>query len=164
MTARARPAGPPGTGLSTASDGLMNPRRGWCVRTASKGPGWGSGEDGPGTAGGTLRAETTAAVRSGRNRHDHGVGYLIVSLMCSTVEGRLALIGEAIDEVAAALTAGELSGAGTAEVAARLARIWAMLAELDPALAGRLRDYSPDPIPVRDHGTGAAQARPKPSS
>jgi hypothetical protein len=64
--------------------------------------------------------------------------------MCSTVEGRLAMISKAIDDVAAALSAGELSGAGTADLAARLAHIWAMLAELDPALARRLRDYALD--------------------
>ena len=146
----------------------MNLRRGWSVWTAQRRAGlyargveesylgcaaWGRR---PGDAGlGCGRAAwarrgareglgRTAAVRSGPNRHDHGSGYPIVSIMCSTVEGRLALIGEAIDDVAAALSAGELSGAGAADVAARLARIWAMLAELDPALAGRLRDYSLD--------------------
>jgi len=30
------------------------------------------------------------------------------------------------------------------ELAARLASIWAMVAELDPALAARLRSYFPD--------------------
>jgi hypothetical protein len=54
------------------------------------------------------------------------------------------MISKAIDDVAAALSAGELSGAGTADLAARLAHIWAMLAELDPALARRLRDYALD--------------------
>ena len=63
--------------------------------------------------------------------------------MCSTEE-RLALIGEAIDEVAAAASEGAASGAGIADLTARLARIWAMLAELDPALASRLRGYSVD--------------------
>lgn len=63
--------------------------------------------------------------------------------MCSTEE-RLALIGEAIDEVAAASREGAASGAGMADLTARLARIWAMLAELDPALARRLRDYAVD--------------------
>ena len=61
--------------------------------------------------------------------------------MCSTEE-RLALIGEAIDEVAEAASQGVASGAGMAELTAQLARIWAMLAELDPALAGRLRGYT----------------------
>jgi hypothetical protein len=54
--------------------------------------------------------------------------------VCSTEE-RLALIGAAIDEVAAASREGAASGAGMADLTARLARIWVMLAELDPALA-----------------------------
>ncbi|HEY6277632.1 MAG TPA: hypothetical protein VIX86_15000 [Streptosporangiaceae bacterium] len=61
--------------------------------------------------------------------------------MCSTVEERLALIGKAIDEVAAASVT---PGAGLDHLAARLAQIWAMVAELDPALAGRLRGYTAD--------------------
>ena len=64
--------------------------------------------------------------------------------MCSTVEGRLAMIGRAIDEVAAAASEGAVSGAGLDDLTARLAAIWAMLAELDPALAGRLRNYAVD--------------------
>jgi hypothetical protein len=64
--------------------------------------------------------------------------------MCSTVEERLALIGRAIDEVEAAASAGKLSGAEVAELAARLAHIWAMIAELDPGLARRLRGYAAD--------------------
>jgi hypothetical protein len=63
--------------------------------------------------------------------------------VCST-EDRLARIGEAIDEVAEAASQGAASGAGMADLTAQLARIWAMLAELDPALAGRLRGYSVD--------------------
>jgi len=63
--------------------------------------------------------------------------------VCSTEE-RLALIGEAIDEVAAAWREGAASGTGMADLTARLARIWAMLAELDPALARRLRHYAVD--------------------
>jgi hypothetical protein len=64
--------------------------------------------------------------------------------MCSTVEGRLAMIGKAIDEVAAAAREGTASGAGLDDLTARLAAIWAMVAELDPALARRLRDYAVD--------------------
>jgi hypothetical protein len=60
--------------------------------------------------------------------------------MCST-EARLARISAAIDEVAAALSAGGASGAELDDLAERLARIWAMLAEIDPALARRLRGY-----------------------
>ena len=54
------------------------------------------------------------------------------------------MIQEAIDEVAAASREGAASGAGMADLTTRLARIWAMLAELDPALARRLRDYAAD--------------------
>jgi len=64
--------------------------------------------------------------------------------MCSTVEERLALIGRAIDEVAAVAGEGELSSARVAELTARLAHIWAMIAELDPALARRMRGYAVD--------------------
>jgi hypothetical protein len=64
--------------------------------------------------------------------------------MCSKVEERLALIGTAIDEVAAAASAGELSSARMTELTARLAHIWAMIAELDPALARRLPGYAVD--------------------
>jgi len=63
--------------------------------------------------------------------------------VCST-EDRLARIGEAIDEVAEAASEGAASGEGMDDLTAQLARIWAMLAELDPALAGRLRGYSVD--------------------
>ena len=64
--------------------------------------------------------------------------------MCSTVGERLALIGRAIDEVDAAASTGRLSSAQMAELTVQLAHIWAMLAELDPALAGRLRGYTAD--------------------
>lgn len=65
--------------------------------------------------------------------------------MCSTREARIASIGAAIEEVAAAARASEAEAADVTDLAARLARIWAMLAELDPALAARLRSYFPDP-------------------
>jgi hypothetical protein len=65
--------------------------------------------------------------------------------MCSTREARIARIGAAIDEVAAAARAGAAAGhADVNELAARLAGIWAMVAELDPALAARLHSYFPD--------------------
>ena len=64
--------------------------------------------------------------------------------MCSMPEDRLALIGKAIDEVAAALSAGAPSGAELDDLARRLARIWGMIAELDPGLAGRLQGYAVD--------------------
>ena len=63
--------------------------------------------------------------------------------MCSTRDARLARIGAAIDEVAAAARAGG-SHADVAELASRLAGIWTMIAELDPALTARLRSYLPD--------------------
>jgi hypothetical protein len=63
--------------------------------------------------------------------------------VCST-EDRLARIGEAIDEVAEAASEGAASGAGMADLTAQLARIWAMLTELDPVLARRLRGYTVD--------------------
>jgi hypothetical protein len=64
--------------------------------------------------------------------------------MCSTREARIAMIGAAIDEVAAAVRAGAAGHTDVNELAARLASIWAMVAELDPALAARLRGYCPD--------------------
>jgi hypothetical protein len=65
--------------------------------------------------------------------------------MCSTREARIARIGAAIDEVAAAARTGSAGHTDVTELAARLAGIWAMVAELDPALAARLRSYFPDP-------------------
>jgi hypothetical protein len=68
------------------------------------------------------------------------------SSMCSTAEdGRprpeadaaaLDRLGSAIDELAGA--AGDPQGPATAE---RLARVWGMLAELDPELARRMAGY-----------------------
>jgi anti-sigma factor RsiW len=70
--------------------------------------------------------------------------------MCSNAADRLARLGEAIDRLAA--QAASLADATPAEVAERLAALWAMVAELDPGLAGRLRGYT-DEVPggrVRD--------------
>jgi hypothetical protein len=64
--------------------------------------------------------------------------------MCSTREDRIAKIGAAIDEVAAAARGGAAGHADVSELADRLAGIWAMVAELDPVLAARLRAYFPD--------------------
>jgi hypothetical protein len=72
--------------------------------------------------------------------------------MCSDRKDRIAQIRAEIDEVAAAARAAtgtrgdvpDLSG-----LAGRLARIWAMLAEVDPVLAARLRTYCPD-FPLDD--------------
>ncbi len=63
--------------------------------------------------------------------------------MCSTPDPRLDRIGSAIDELAAA--AAEVAAGGTEDpgaLAGRLAEIWAMVADLDPALAKRLRGYT----------------------
>ena len=64
--------------------------------------------------------------------------------MCSTREARIERIGAAIDEVAAAARAPAAEHADVTELTDRLARIWAMIAELDPILAARLRAYLPD--------------------
>ena len=65
-----------------------------------------------------------------------------LSIVCSTREIRLAQIVKAINEVAASVDA-EVKP-DLADLAARLADIWAMIAELDPALAARLRSYHQD--------------------
>ena len=64
--------------------------------------------------------------------------------MCSTREARLARLRAAIDEVALAAQAGSGEHADLEELATRLAGLWAMIAELDPGLAARLRGYCPD--------------------
>ena len=64
--------------------------------------------------------------------------------MRSTREARLASLRAAIDEVALAAQAGPGEHADLEELAARLAGLWAMIAELDPGLAARLRGYCPD--------------------
>jgi hypothetical protein len=69
--------------------------------------------------------------------------------MCSIADQQLALIGMAIDELAEAARA-EAAGAGTGDsrpgtwdtMAERVARIWAMVADLDPGLAQRLSRYT----------------------
>jgi len=71
--------------------------------------------------------------------------------MCSTKDERLAQIGRAIaqigraiDELAADSVPPRRAGSD-ASMQDRLARIWAMIAELDPELARRVPDYHPDP-------------------
>ena len=64
--------------------------------------------------------------------------------MCSTREARLARLRTAIDEVALAAQAGPGEHADLEELAAQLASLWAMIAELDPGLAARLRGSCPD--------------------
>ena len=53
--------------------------------------------------------------------------------MCSTLADQLARIEQAIDELAAE--------SGTAEAADRLARLWQMVADLDPELSRRMAGY-----------------------
>jgi hypothetical protein len=53
--------------------------------------------------------------------------------MCSTLADRLAQIEQAIDKLAAE--------SGTAEAADRLARLWQMVADLDPELSRRMAGY-----------------------
>jgi hypothetical protein len=64
--------------------------------------------------------------------------------MCSITDQQLALIGMAIDELAEAARAGAGdSRPGTSDtMAERVARIWAMVADLDPGLAHRLSQYT----------------------
>ena len=69
--------------------------------------------------------------------------------MCSITDGRLALIGTAIDELAeAARLAAAGAGGGDSRpgapdtMAERVAGIWAMVADLDPGLAQRLSQYT----------------------
>ena len=78
--------------------------------------------------------------------------------MCSITDGRLALIGTAIDELAEAARAavGDAGGEtpdtkaraamsdamSQGALAERVAGIWAMVADLDPAVARRLAGYT----------------------
>lgn len=68
--------------------------------------------------------------------------------MCSTLESRLARIGAAIDEVALAARAAAAGHGDADDLAGRVASLWAMIAEVDPALAARLRGYCPDAGPL----------------
>src|SRR5579863_2392891 len=72
--------------------------------------------------------------------------------MCSTLEARLARLWAAIDEVALAARAGPAGHTDTADLAERLAGLWGMIAELDPALAARLHYYGPDAGLCRNPG------------
>jgi hypothetical protein len=57
---------------------------------------------------------------------------------------RLAMLQAAIDEVAAAARGGQAGHTDPGALARQLAGLWAMIAELDPALAARLHGYGPD--------------------
>jgi len=78
------------------------------------------------------------------NSHDQGRRSSNISIVCSTRESHLARIGEAIDEVAAAARGSAVPGADMDDLANRVAGIWAMVAEIDPALALRLPGYYRD--------------------
>ena len=54
------------------------------------------------------------------------------------------MLRAAIDEVALAARADRAGHTDPGELATRLAGLWAMIAELDPALASRLHGYGPD--------------------
>jgi hypothetical protein len=85
--------------------------------------------------------------------------------MSSMTDPRLALIGAAIDELAEASRAASgapgpssIPGAPdtSASMAERVARIWAMVADLDPGLAQRLSGYTgQDPQDQPDPRTAA---------
>jgi hypothetical protein len=65
--------------------------------------------------------------------------------MCSIPDARIALIGQAIDELAQEMrtgAAGRAADGGPEGVAQLLVRIWAMVAELYPGLAARLPRYT----------------------
>src|SRR5690242_1222364 len=64
--------------------------------------------------------------------------------MCSTLEVRLAMLRAAIDEVALTARADQAGHTDPIDLTRRLAGLWAMIAELDPALAARLHGYAPD--------------------
>jgi len=78
--------------------------------------------------------------------------------VCSTREGRLARLREAIDEVAVAARAGPAEHPSPEEMAERVAGLWAMIAELDPGLAARLPGYCPDTGLRSKAGRGPAVA------
>ena len=66
--------------------------------------------------------------------------------MCSSDAGRVAEIGRAIDDLAArARSVGRDARPGEeSEIAARLAELWSLIAELDPEVARRLPTYRLD--------------------
>jgi hypothetical protein len=104
--------------------------------------------------------------------------------MCSITDRRLALIGLAIDELAeAARVAAGDPGPGTpgttAEgtvsqdsgsqdamaqdtMAERVARIWAMVADLDPGLAHRLSQYTDQPTTSQPTTGNTSTGQPTP--
>jgi len=104
--------------------------------------------------------------------------------MCSITDRRLALIGLAIDELAeAARVAAGDPGPGTTgttaegtmtqdsgsqdamaqdTMAERVARIWAMVADLDPGLAHRLSQYTDQPTTSQPTTGNTSTGQPTP--
>ncbi len=66
--------------------------------------------------------------------------------MCSSDAGRVADIGRAIDDLAAQAGAARRNArpGEEGEIAARLAELWSLIAELDPEVARRLPTYRLD--------------------
>jgi hypothetical protein len=56
-------------------------------------------------------------------------------------------LAEAIAELAVTLRNAPANEANGGELAGRLAGVWAMVADLDPAVAARLAGYQPDAPP-----------------
>jgi hypothetical protein len=77
--------------------------------------------------------------------------------MCSTPGERLARISRAIDELAADSLAPHRSAPETS-IGDRLARIWAMIGELDPELARRIPGYRRGARPKPQPGSGQEPA------
>ena len=115
-------------------------------------------------AAGTPGRHSVAAQGGYEKRLRSWTRLLYCSRMCSTPDARIALLGQAIDELAQQTRTGTHRGAtdgtgpdgagqdgagpdggdtdaGMEGVAQRLAAIWAMVAELDSGLAARLPRY-----------------------
>jgi hypothetical protein len=86
-------------------------------------------------------ATRAAAPAIHSNPHDQGPCDAKISIVCSIKDSGLARIGKAIDEVAAVARGNALTGADMDDLADRVAGIWSMVAEIDPALAVRLPGY-----------------------
>jgi hypothetical protein len=106
-----------------------------CGRGAGDGPGEGdedceTGRPGTGGQAGEDERDGETAGRSGTAR--------LSTASRDGGAGELDRLGKAIDEVADAARGRDAS---TQELAGRLARVWDMVAELDPELARRIADY-----------------------
>lgn len=61
--------------------------------------------------------------------------------MSSSRDEQIARLGAAIDELAVTVRSQPPGEAGLGELAGRVADIWAMIADLDPAVAARMPRY-----------------------